>query len=154
MTLQQTLPKRYARWHCRYPGCDRSGVGYANKVACGPTHRSGLWRMRHQKPDAPVVVKPPNVAVQAEIRRRMRGAPLSTREAWVLCGTFGLDGNAPRSLASLAEEIGVSRQRILQIKTKALARIGYPSPEIRVEPSMPTRSIRIEARRRQARKSA
>ena len=45
------------------------------------------------------------------------------REREVLIKRFGLDGEAPKTLAELGEEMGVTRERIRQIEARALRRL-------------------------------
>lgn len=48
---------------------------------------------------------------------------LPEREERVLRRYYGLDGGAPRSLERIGRELGVSRERIRQLKRRALARL-------------------------------
>lgn len=48
---------------------------------------------------------------------------LPSREARVLRLYFGLDGDAPATLEKIGSELGVSRERVRQIKDRALARL-------------------------------
>ncbi len=52
---------------------------------------------------------------------------LEEREARILRLYFGLGGNAPRSLEDIGVEMGVTRERIRQIKEKALDRLRHAS---------------------------
>lgn len=51
---------------------------------------------------------------------------LSTREENVLRLRFGLDGGKPRTLEDIGKIFGVTRERIRQIETKAIARLSSP----------------------------
>ena len=54
-------------------------------------------------------------------------AELPEREARVLLVRLGLDGGQPRSPAAVAEEFGVTPERIRQIETKILSRLSEPA---------------------------
>jgi DNA-directed RNA polymerase sigma subunit (sigma70/sigma32) len=66
-------------------------------------------------------------------RERLRDAlsarwpALTLREASVLKLTFGLEGQ-PLSLARVAVRMGVTRERVRQIETAALAKLGVRLP--------------------------
>jgi RNA polymerase primary sigma factor len=69
-------------------------------------------------------------SVDAEIARRdltdiVQGAMrhLSARQAAVLRMYFGLDGTEPMSLEQIGVEFGITRERVRQIKEKALSRL-------------------------------
>lgn len=53
-------------------------------------------------------------------------ATLSDREAQVLQLRFGLDNDQPRTLEQVGQELGVTRERIRQIETKALRKMRNP----------------------------
>jgi RNA polymerase primary sigma factor len=53
-------------------------------------------------------------------------ATLSDREAQVLRLRFGLDNDQPRTLEQVGQELGVTRERIRQIETKALRKMRNP----------------------------
>lgn len=53
-------------------------------------------------------------------------ATLSDREAEVLRLRFGLDSDQPRTLEQVGQELGVTRERIRQIETKALRKMRNP----------------------------
>lgn len=53
-------------------------------------------------------------------------ATLSDREAKVLRLRFGLDSDQPRTLEQVGQELGVTRERIRQIETKALRKMRNP----------------------------
>ena len=53
-------------------------------------------------------------------------ATLSDREAQVLRLRFGLDSDQPRTLEQVGQELGVTRERIRQIETKALRKMRNP----------------------------
>ncbi len=52
---------------------------------------------------------------------------LDEREAITLRLYFGLDGRRPRSLAEISQRLGVTRERVRQIKEKAIARLRHHS---------------------------
>ena len=53
-------------------------------------------------------------------------ATLSDREAQVLRLRFGMDIDEPRTLEQVGKELGVTRERIRQIETKALRKMRNP----------------------------
>lgn len=72
---------------------------------------------RGEAPDAPLH--------RTELRRALEAGLtfLPAREARVLRLFYGLDGGGGRSLAGIGREMGVSRERVRQIKARALARL-------------------------------
>ena len=48
---------------------------------------------------------------------------LDPRERLILILRFGLDGNGPRTLESIGEQVGLTRERIRQMQNRALARL-------------------------------
>ena len=54
-------------------------------------------------------------------------ASLAEREATILRLYFGLDGQAPQSLEEIGSTLGVTRERVRQIKEKALGRLRHAS---------------------------
>lgn len=50
--------------------------------------------------------------------RKIEGMPLVVR---ILAARYGLDGRRPRSLAEVASEHGLSRERVREIEARALA---------------------------------
>lgn len=58
---------------------------------------------------------------------------LPSREARVLRLYFGLDGDAPATLDKIGSELGVSRERVRQIKDRALARLRAGSRRRQLE---------------------
>jgi RNA polymerase primary sigma factor len=64
---------------------------------------------------------PHDLSAAAEDRARVRRAlpRLDPRDREVLALHLGLDGLPPRSLQSVARELGVTRQRVGQIITRA-----------------------------------
>jgi RNA polymerase primary sigma factor len=61
---------------------------------------------------------------------------LSPREAQIVRARFGLDGNAPKVLDEIGTALGITRERVRQIQSKALTklrkmmrRMGVPEAE-------------------------
>ncbi|MDD5750838.1 MAG: sigma-70 family RNA polymerase sigma factor [Candidatus Pacebacteria bacterium] len=52
---------------------------------------------------------------------------LSEKEKAVITQRFGLDGEAPRTLEQIAQDLGVTRERVRQIQIKALAKLESPT---------------------------
>lgn len=48
---------------------------------------------------------------------------LTSRERKVIIMRFGLDDKPPRSLDEVADELGISRERVRQIEARAIAKI-------------------------------
>jgi RNA polymerase primary sigma factor len=53
-------------------------------------------------------------------------AALSERERRVVTLRFGLGDGQAHTLTAVAEQVGVSRERIRQIEGKALRKLGHP----------------------------
>jgi RNA polymerase primary sigma factor len=86
--------------------------------------RSGA-RLADLVPDEKIPA--PEVALERQrLRDRVdsRLATLPEREESVLRLYFGLDGLAPNGLAEIGRKLGVSRERVRQIKARALARLA------------------------------
>ena len=49
---------------------------------------------------------------------------METREATILRMRFGLDDNQPRTLKEIGEILGLTRERVRQIETEALAKLA------------------------------
>lgn len=83
----------------------------------GPTLVERLADAEADPPDAPLQ--------RAALRRALEASLtfLPEREARVLRLYYGLDGRGGRSLARIAARLGVSRERVRQIKARALARV-------------------------------
>ena len=52
---------------------------------------------------------------------------LDEREHEIVRLYFGLDGSEPMTLAQIGDRMGVTRERIRQLKVKALSRLRHPS---------------------------
>ena len=61
----------------------------------------------------------------AELRQAL--TQLCERDRVVLTLRFGLDGNGPRTLEAVGATLGVTRERIRQIESKALQQLRHPS---------------------------
>lgn len=72
-------------------------------------------------PDMPLL----NESLQNEINRVI--STLSDKERDVLKYYFGLDGNAAHTLEDISEKVGLTRERVRQIKEKALRRLRKSS---------------------------
>ena len=64
-------------------------------------------------------------AESADLSNRLHGlvAELAPREREVLRLRFGLDGGYERTLAQAGTEMGLSRERVRQLESRALARL-------------------------------
>ena len=51
---------------------------------------------------------------------------LDSRELYVVVRRFGLDGEPPEKLAVIGESLGLSREAVRQIESKALAKLQHP----------------------------
>ncbi len=73
---------------------------------------------------------PPDAALMSEsLRIEVRRAlnTLSEREATVLRNYFGIDTEHPLTLEEIGEEFGLTRERVRQIKEKAIRRLRHAS---------------------------
>jgi RNA polymerase sigma factor (sigma-70 family) len=52
---------------------------------------------------------------------------LDDRELFVLVRRFGLDGEPEQNLSAIGEELGLSREAVRQVESKALAKIQHPA---------------------------
>ena len=66
-----------------------------------------------------------DAARRKEITRAL--ATLDEREQLVLTLRYGLDGKAPRTLSNVGERLGITRERVRQIETRALGKLRHPS---------------------------
>lgn len=69
--------------------------------------------------------QPEAVIAQREIARVVRRwlETLPTRYAYIVTRRFGLDGRDPATLDDLAEEVGLTRERVRQIQMEAIRRL-------------------------------
>jgi RNA polymerase sigma factor (sigma-70 family) len=54
-------------------------------------------------------------------------ATLDEREQTVLRLRYGLDGQQPRTLSDVGDRLGITRERVRQIETRALGKLRHPS---------------------------
>jgi RNA polymerase primary sigma factor len=66
-----------------------------------------------------------NESLSEEIRRSL--SSLTEREREIVVLFFGLDGNSPLSLEEIGEKFNLTRERVRQIKDKALQRLRHTS---------------------------
>jgi RNA polymerase primary sigma factor len=52
---------------------------------------------------------------------------LDTREQTVLVLRYGLDAEPPRTLSDVGAHLGITRERVRQIETRALGKLRHPS---------------------------
>lgn len=101
------VPHRRPRPHLslQAPRGDRTGPGALDELIADESA---------ERPDAPLG--------RAELRRAVAAglAFLPEREARVLRLYYGLDGRSPRSLAAVGRELGVSRERARQLRSRGL----------------------------------
>ena len=64
-------------------------------------------------------------SLRIEIERAI--ATLSKRESDILRYYFGLNGNYPLTLDEIGEKLGLTRERVRQIKEKAIRRLKHVS---------------------------
>ncbi len=64
-------------------------------------------------------------ATRDELTRAL--ATLDEREQTVLKLRYGLDGKPPRTLSDVGERLGITRERVRQIETRALGKLRHPS---------------------------
>ena len=69
-----------------------------------------------------------------EIGRRVRSFQQAHPEARVIRLYFGLDGNQPLTLEEIASVFGLSRERVRQIKERALGRLRRVRRARRLQP--------------------
>ena len=54
-------------------------------------------------------------------------AKLDTREARILRLRYGLDNGKPMTLKAIGQKVGLTRERVRQIKEKALQKLRHPA---------------------------
>lgn len=52
---------------------------------------------------------------------------LTDRDRYIIEGRFGLNGENKKTLEELGNDLGVTRERIRQIESKGLRKLGHPS---------------------------
>ncbi|NHZ71036.1 MAG: sigma-70 family RNA polymerase sigma factor, partial [Proteobacteria bacterium] len=66
-----------------------------------------------------------DVARAEELTRAL--ATLDEREQTVLVLRYGLDTRPPRTLSDVGDRLGITRERVRQIETRALGKLRHPS---------------------------
>jgi RNA polymerase sigma factor (sigma-70 family) len=64
-------------------------------------------------------------SMRAEVQRGL--SVLDERERRILILRFGLDRGEGRTLEEVAEEFGLTRERIRQIESKAMSKLRHPT---------------------------
>jgi RNA polymerase nonessential primary-like sigma factor len=57
-------------------------------------------------------------------------AKLNTRMRYVLCSRFGLDGQPPKTLEEVGIELGITRERVRQLESRALRELRMVAPDL------------------------
>jgi RNA polymerase primary sigma factor len=73
----------------------------------------------------------PDAATALTLRRQELAealAHLDARLARVLSLRFGLDGDRPRTLEEVGEVLGITRERVRQLETRALRELRHSAP--------------------------
>jgi len=93
-------------------------------------------RLRREVPLASRVVylyrtgdDPAGMREQQEIRRSLRDLVkrLPTRLRLVICAYYGLQGPAPQTLQAIGEQLGLTRERVRQLRNEALVWLRQPA---------------------------
>jgi RNA polymerase sigma factor (sigma-70 family) len=79
-----------------------------------------------EDPSARAAVEGPTSRLMPDEFAKMLSV-LDDREAEILRLRYGFDGDEPHSVAQVAEDIGLSRERIRQLEHRALAKLMHPS---------------------------
>jgi RNA polymerase sigma factor (sigma-70 family) len=115
------------------------GRGVAFSSYAVPAIRHRLWRLvqEAERPQGYGVLAaaadPAELAAQAWQRRAVRAALrellayLPERSYHVIVSSYGLDGEAPLSLAAIGRLNGLSRERVRQLRNDALALLRLPA---------------------------
>ncbi|MFZ2357737.1 MAG: sigma-70 family RNA polymerase sigma factor [Anaerolineae bacterium] len=116
-----------------------AGCGIAFSTYAVPAIRHRLWRLvrETQRPQghgvAAAADDPLELAAQVWQRQAVRAAlkellaHLPERSYHVIVSAYGLDGEAPLSMAEIGRLLGLSRERVRQIRNDALALLRLPA---------------------------
>lgn len=52
---------------------------------------------------------------------------LTQREATIICLSYGLLGGDPQTLDAVGQLLGVTRERVRQVESKAISKLGHPT---------------------------
>jgi len=107
------------------------GVAELNEMLCLSEEPVSLERpFGNERPLAETLVDhnlalPASVYEQSELLEELAHAidSLSDRDRLIVIKRYGLDGNRPHTLAEVASELGISRQRVKQLEQAALDKI-------------------------------
>lgn len=104
----------------------------------GSGHDGDLMSLGEMVADS-AVGTPDDRALRSEEIVLLRGLmeTIDEREAEILRLRFGLDGRQPLTLKEVADEVGLSRERVRQIADEAISRLGD-----RIKDAKPTRFFR------------
>jgi RNA polymerase nonessential primary-like sigma factor len=72
---------------------------------------------------------------------------LDDRELYVIVRRFGLGREPAQTLADIGADLGISREAVRQIESKALARLQHPTMLRRLQAAMDTDASRVDQRR-------
>jgi RNA polymerase primary sigma factor len=64
-------------------------------------------------------------SLRSDIQRSLK--TLTPRESEVICMFYGLDGRSPMSLEEIGDRFDLTRERVRQIKEKAIRRLKHTS---------------------------
>jgi len=115
------------------------GRGVAFSTYAVPAIRHRLWRLvrEAERPQGygvlAAAVDPAELAAQVWQRQAVRAALgellayLPERSYHVIVSSYGLDGEAPLSLAAIGQLYGLSRERVRQLRNDALALLRLPA---------------------------
>ena len=81
-----------------------------------------------ESPDASLL----NDSLRREVQRAL--STLTLREADVVTLHFGLNGHAARTLEEIGEQFGLTRERVRQIKEKAIRRLKHTTRSKALKP--------------------
>ncbi len=92
-------------------------------------------------------VLPLDAAIQANLRETTTRvlASLTAREERVLRMRFGIGMNTDHTLEEVGQQFPVTRERIRQIKAKALRKLKHPSRSRKLRSFLDTRALRFRA---------